>query len=164
MFQVKWAVCVESSWISVHLLGQTEDLLPAVVTLLMAFPENVEKRQPFYKLVFSVTQIIIKKKSSLKCGPITIWGLRSTGTHHSPANERAINQSAAWHEQPGSLTILEMGHLWQLPLLRSSIIWDKSLPEGFGFHPSPGKGTLLLMASWHLQPSVHNHTSFNSWV
>lgn len=39
--------------ISQHLLGQTEDLLPSEVTLLMAFPENREKGSNFTTCVGS---------------------------------------------------------------------------------------------------------------
>lgn len=37
---------------SQHLLGQTEDLLPSVVTLLMAFPGNTEKRGVILQLLY----------------------------------------------------------------------------------------------------------------
>lgn len=37
--------------ICLHLLGQTEDLLPSVVTLSMAFPENTEKENYFYAFI-----------------------------------------------------------------------------------------------------------------
>ena len=122
-----------------HLLGQTEDLRPSVVTLSMAFPEK-QKEESFKNSSCLCNQINYNWKSSSKFDPKLITpsdlseesvGVFLTGTHYSTANERAIHQSVASHEQARSRTVLEMGLLWQLPLLLSSIIRDNSLQEGF---------------------------------
>lgn len=58
-----------------------------------------------------------------------------TGTHCSPKK----HSSACCLAIARSHTAQETAHSWQLPLLQSSIIWDKSIQEGF---------RLSLLFSW----------------
>ncbi len=99
------------SSISQHLLGQTEDLLPSAVTLSMVFPKITDRKgfnlQLMYVfLLYKFKQAKFSEVPSEAHKTVHPVGralsIFETGTHYSPANERAINQSDARQEQAGS--------------------------------------------------------------
>lgn len=61
---------------SQHLLGQTEDLLPSVVTLLMAFPENTQKKTVIFQIC--IFFFLVYKKLNWKSFPEVCSGARNS--------------------------------------------------------------------------------------